>query len=217
MSPIEFPLEALLNPVIQSDRLPGIMVWSGSSATPSSPDAFWLESGAPNKSFRLAWSREGQLMGDARWTFLTFDKTSSSPSFDRMNGVQSTLAVDSFNLKGPDFDNLVVPVEEQKERVERICKFANTRSMGMKCVLALDPVSWSEVKHFANSEGAALSQAVEIANWQTKLLGPADQSLTDHQRLAQSAKAAQFAKDPEGTQFALQGGFLRRVFASIGR
>jgi hypothetical protein len=214
MSRIEFPLEALLNPVIHADRLPGIMVWVGPVVDDSSPNAFWLESGAPDKTFRLAWSREGQLMGDARWTF---SQTAGQPSFDRMNGAKSTLEVDAFELKGPEFDKLVLHVDEHKERAERVCKFANTLTSNMRSVFNLDPVSWSEVKHFAKTEGAALSQALEIASLQTKLLGPADQSLTDHQRLAQSAKAAQFAKDPEGAQTAIQGGFLRRVFAGLGR
>jgi hypothetical protein len=214
MKPITFPLEALLNPVTQPDRLPGVMVWSGQAASTSAPDAFWLESHAPSRSFRLAWSREGRLMGDARWTF---SARSTTPSFDAIHEVTSTLGVDQLEVMGPELSSLAIHETEFKERVERICKFARTRCEGLDCVVFLDPLSWKEVQHFAKTEGAALDQAVEIADWQNKLLGPTDRSLSDHQKLAQSAQAAQFAQNPEQAVAALQGGSLRRALAAFAR
>lgn len=210
-TPTRFPDETTL--MGEEAAQLGLMVWSSPTARTSNksmPDSFWLEalSGSDaTPSFRLAWSRQGAVLGDVRW-FLSL----TGPGSERLKEVA---------LTGPAFqvDGMLSSLREEErcDRVVRAWGFAQsiTDDIHVDCVLAIDALSLKEVQRFSGAEGSCLSQALEICHWQSRILGPEDRSLSDHRRIAQAASAAQAAKDAAAADLAVQGGWARRLFAGL--
>lgn len=192
------------------------------------------ETGTQSLLFRLAWSRRGCALGDVRWR----TTSSSAPvdavsdqggsSFDASRSAGRLQGIQDIRFQGPHFD---VPRQSADgsssgfkakaigglERLMRSMAFARTLTHGahMDAVVCIDAATLEETQRCARSEGACMTQALEIRHWQTRILGPDDVSLTDHKRTAHAAQLAHTERNAAAADLHAQAGWARRLFAGL--